>query len=228
MRRIRADLHIHTVASPCAASEMTPEAVVQKAMAMGLEMIAICDHNTTANTAAMQEAAGNDLAVFAGMEITSCEEAHVVGIFPALHSALNAGREVAASLLAAHGARAKAPLPQVAATLMSLDEVVAMIHGHGGLAIAAHVDRPSFSVLSQLGIWPNDVRFDAAEISAVCLKFGRTACFKDLALPLLAASDSHSLDEIGCAYTDFMMRAPEFDELKAAFKRPLQHGAAHA
>lgn len=43
----KADLHIHTVLSPCGDLEMSPTAIVERALARGLDMIAISDHNTT-------------------------------------------------------------------------------------------------------------------------------------------------------------------------------------
>ena len=72
-----ADLHVHTALSPCAAEEMTPPAIVARALAEGLEMIAVCDHNSAANAAAVQAAAGARLTVLAGMEVTSAE-AHLL------------------------------------------------------------------------------------------------------------------------------------------------------
>ena len=43
---INTDLHIHSCVSPCADREMTPEAIVARAREAGLELIAVCDHNT--------------------------------------------------------------------------------------------------------------------------------------------------------------------------------------
>jgi hypothetical protein len=226
VRRVRADLHIHTALSPCAAAEMTPEAIVRTARERGLDMIAICDHNSAANTAAVQAAAEGTPAVLAGMEVTSGEEVHVAGLFPDARAAGDAGREVAAALPARAGRGAR-PLPAAAAGL-GLEEVVGLIHRYGGLAVAAHVDRPSFSVFSQLGLWPEGVPFDAAELSAAGVAEDRAGRFEGLGLPLLAASDSHSLDEIGCVYTELDMEAPGFADLAAALRRPLRRGTVHA
>ncbi len=52
-----ADLHIHTVLSPCAFDEMTPAAVVKRPRSMGLAMIAVCDHNKAGCVEAVQGAA---------------------------------------------------------------------------------------------------------------------------------------------------------------------------
>ena len=82
LRHATADLHIHTALSPCGSDEMTPRAIVEAALARGLDMIAICDHNSARNVAAVQEAGCGRLAVLAGIEITSAEEVHVLGLFP--------------------------------------------------------------------------------------------------------------------------------------------------
>ncbi len=87
MSCLLADLHIHTVLSPCAEREMTPEAIVAEAVRKGLRMIAICDHNCASNAgaviaAAVRRAADSMLVVLAGIEVTSAEEAHVLGYFP--------------------------------------------------------------------------------------------------------------------------------------------------
>lgn len=229
MRRVRADLHIHTALSPCALAEMTPETIVRTAMARGLDMIAICDHNTAANVAEVQAAAGSGLAVLAGMEVTSGEEAHVVGWFPNVRAALAADSEVAASMPASavkscmNGCRR----PTVAAAL-ELEAVVRLIHRHSGLAVAAHLDRPSFTVFSQLGVWPEKAMFDVIEISAAGAATDAAARFESLGLPMIAASDSHSVDEIGGAYTDFEMETPDFLNLVEALSRPFQRGTPHA
>ncbi len=115
MRRILADLHIHTALSPCAEREMTPPAIVREALRRGLEMIAVCDHNSAGNVEAVRAAAeavsdageggggdmgarGARLAVVAGMEITTAEEVHVLGFFPDACAAVRAAEEVRSGL----------------------------------------------------------------------------------------------------------------------------------
>jgi 3',5'-nucleoside bisphosphate phosphatase len=188
MKSFAADLHIHTALSPCAADEMTPPAIVRAALETGLQMIAICDHNTAGNTAACQAAAarcaadtGAALAVLAGMEVTTAEEVHVVSIFPDPPAAEAAAAEVRATLPDADPAYyarfggqhlldadgeviGTEPKMLATATTLDLAATVALIHRHRGVALAAHVNRPSFSVLSQLGLFPPDAGFDAIEV----------------------------------------------------------------
>jgi len=82
LRTFRADVHIHTCLSPCADIDMSPKAIVEQAEKKGLDIIAICDHNSAENVAATRRAAsGRSLTVLGGMEITSEEEAHVLALF---------------------------------------------------------------------------------------------------------------------------------------------------
>ena len=233
-----ADLHVHTALSPCADNEMTPPAIVAKAIAEGLAMIAVCDHNSARNAAAVQEAAGDGLTVLAGMEITSAEECHVVGLFPAASAAEAAGAELAGTLptadaeyaaffgeqlvLAADGAPAGEERAALAmATPLAIDEVVDLVHRHGGLAVAAHIDRRSFGVIGQLGLFPDEAGFDAVELSRhVAPGSEAAAAFREYGLPILHSSDSHYRDDIGAARTTLHVMASSFAELVLAL-----HGA---
>ena len=223
--RFTADLHVHTALSPCAVEEMTPAAIVARALELGLDMIAICDHNTAGNAAAVVKAADGRLAVIAGIEVTTAEEMHVVGLFPDARAAEEVGRQVQATLPVEAGTNRR-----LLSTGCGLDlaEAVALIHAHGGLAVAAHVDRPSFSVIAQLGFWPQDAGFDAAEISAAGaqrLAQGRAASLMSDSkfqipegLPVVCGSDAHSLDELGAGRTVADMEEATFDELVSALR----------
>ncbi len=237
LRRFRADLHIHTALSPCGSDEMTPAAIVAAAAARGLDMIAVCDHNTAGNVRAVQqagEAAGGGLAVIAGIELTSAEEVHVVGLFP---DAAAAGRVAARvrsllpqadagyysffgeqPLLSADGCKMGSETAALAlSTPLDLAEAVGLIHSEGGLAVAAHVDRKSFSVFSQLGFIPNDANFDGLEVSRwLPADSPRLSDFMALGLPLVGASDSHYLEEIGAGCTELWLAEPTFAELALA------------
>jgi 3',5'-nucleoside bisphosphate phosphatase len=212
MIRLAADMHIHTSLSPCALPEMTPPAIVAEAARKGLAMIAVCDHNAAGNVEAVMEAAARlpeGPVVIPGIEITTAEEAHVLGYFPTA----DAARAVARA--AAEGIDPGVP---AAASRLSLSPTVDLIHRHGGLAVAAHVDRRSFSVPGQLGFIPPDVPFDALEISAAGAARGRAAGFTAHGLPLLSSSDSHSLEEIGAGFTVLDVEGAGFSELARALR----------
>jgi 3',5'-nucleoside bisphosphate phosphatase len=242
MMRLAADLHIHTVLSPCASREMTPPAIVGEAARKGLAVIAVCDHNSAGNVrAVIAAAAARDEGplVIPGMEITTVEEVHVLGFFPEPAAACEAAREVTdglplwrpfASRTSAAGTRnpeqemvdAHGVLVGIeermlaAASTFTLAQAVDLIHRHGGLAVAAHMDRRSFSVPGQLGFLPPDVPFDGLEISAAGAARGRAADFTCHGLPLLSSSDSHFLQDIGTGFSVLQVEAPCFEELVLA------------
>ncbi len=217
---------------------MTPPAIVAAAVKTGLDVIAISDHNTAGNVAAVQQAAkvaGNDLTVLPGMEITSTEEAHVLGLFPDLAAVESAAVELQSllpsadsnyyahfgsqPLLTADGLQVGVETAALsAATSLDVTAAVRFIHDLGGLAIAAHVDRMAFSVFSQLGFFPKDAGFDGVEVwrhmPADSLRIEELS---DLGLPLIASSDSHFPGEIGSAATKLRLAEPAFTELVLAF-----------
>ena len=85
LRRFRADLHVHTVLSPCADVEMIPPLIVETALELGINLIAITDHNSTANIEAVQKAAlHTSLTVLPGMELQTKEDVHSLCLFDTL------------------------------------------------------------------------------------------------------------------------------------------------
>lgn len=232
MNRFLVDLHVHTALSPCASDAMTPCAIVAEALALGLHVLAICDHNSAANARAVQLAARDRLAVLAGLEITTAEEVHVLGIFPAVDDAMNVSDRIRQTLpdldipnrifgrqlrMDESGAILVEEKKMLAfATPFSLEQTVELVKSHRGLAIASHIDRPSFGVISQLGFFPDDVRFDALEVTPRGLSSPQAALYISLKLPIITSSDSHELTDLGVCYSMFEMRSPTFDEIARA------------
>ena len=230
MRSVRADLHIHSALSPCASKEMTPPAIVREALKKGLQMIAICDHNTSGNVQATQKAAAGCLTVIAGIEITTAEEVHVLGLFPSSKEANSMALKVMNTLpdkgnreeqlLLDHRGRITGWESKMlyGSSSFKLDETVLSIKNHGGLAIASHVNRRAFSVTSQLGFYPDDIEFDALEVSAAGMKSGKYECFTTLGKLILTASDSHYLEDIGSSCVKLDVIEPSFAELAGAIR----------
>jgi 3',5'-nucleoside bisphosphate phosphatase len=243
---VRADLHIHTALSACGDDEMSPPAIVDAALAAGLRVIAVCDHNAAGNTGAVGEAAGSRLTVIAGMEITTAEEVHVVGLFPTVAAAANAADEVRETLpvadddytrffgeqylMSADGTiYGTEPRALALATSLSLDEAVALVKRYGGLVVAAHIDRPTFGVIAQLGFFPFEAGFDAVEVSRhVPVDSPAADGYAEYGLPVVRSSDSHYLEDVGCVATVFGLAAPTFPELVLAIKHREGRTLAHA
>lgn len=234
LRRLRADLHIHTCLSPCGELSMSPRHVVETARRAGLDLIAVTDHNTTENAgAAIRAAAGTGLAVLPGIELTTSEEVHVLGLFETGADLGPFQAEVYRNLpdLAATEKFVEdqvlvdaddyvtgfCPRGLFGATLFSIQAAVELIRGHGGLAVACHVDRPSFSIISQLGFIPPGLGLAAVEISPrLTPEEARTSFGTFDGLPIVRFSDAHRPEEIGTAATEFLVAGPSLDEVRRA------------
>jgi|WetSurMetagenome_2_1015567.scaffolds.fasta_scaffold14276_4 3',5'-nucleoside bisphosphate phosphatase len=237
MKTFTADLHIHTKLSPCAHEEMTPKGIAERALEAGLDIIAICDHNSSRNTEAVIEAAiPFSIVVIPGIEVETQEKIHVVGLFPDVAHALTVSNKIRLALPetdAAYGERIGIQVLMRAdgsscgtedralacSSPYSLRSAVELIKGGGGLALAAHVERPSFSVYSQLRDVPRDIPFDALEVSPVDNRpIGVREKFATYGWQLVASSDSHYLNEVGRARSHLMLEEPSFEEIRLALR----------
>jgi PHP family Zn ribbon phosphoesterase len=231
------DLHIHTVLSPCTEiADMTPKAIVRIAAERGLDLIAICDHNSARNTAAVRRAArSSGLTVIPGMEVTTAEEVHIVGLFASDEGAEAMQEEVYARLPGENNEEVfghQAVVDEydqvedldgrllIGATTLSAEKVVDLIHGFDGLAIASHVDREGFGIFSQLGFIPAGMRLDALEISRhIDFQAARERFPQAAQYTLITSSDAHFPDDIGAVWTEALMADRSFEEVKKALAR---------
>jgi hypothetical protein len=105
----------------------------------------------------------------------------------------------------------------IGATRLSVYDAVGLIHRHGGLAVASHIDREAFSVISQLGFIPPDLPLDAVEVSPLLgFEEARTAYAPQTSLPLVRFSDAHRPEEIGRATMVFLLAGPRLGEIRMA------------
>jgi len=228
------DPHMHTCLSPCAVLDMHPAGLVDAAIQAGLDAIAVCDHNSAENVAAVERAGRTaGMAVIAGMEITSEEEAHILALLPSVEAALELQSKIYRSLPGRNDERSFGP--QVianehaevlgfdehllsGATTLSVDRVVAAIHDVQGLAVASHVDRERFGIIGQLGMIPQGLALDALEISfRTNFPDGRAAFAPKGEFPIVCSSDAHEPKEVGKAVTFLLLAEPTLDELRRAF-----------
>jgi hypothetical protein len=126
---MRLDLHVHTTASDGAC---TPGAVVGRAVAGGLDVIAVTDHDTTAGVGPAQEAAASTpLTVVSGTELSSTHETHDIHV-------LGYGVDPDHPAIDAHRRRARR---------LRLDRMKAMLERLSGLGIHLTME----AVLEEVG-----------------------------------------------------------------------------
>lgn len=214
---MRFDLHIHSCLSPCASLDMAPSAIAQRAVDMGLDAVAVTDHNSAKNAPAFNECCGRlGLKVLFGMEICTSEEFHVLSLFDTVEQALNmtdwvydalikrvnqpevfgdqpvvnADDEIEELEWRMLGTPTKRDVYQVGRRVKELD----------GLFIACHVDRSTSSIFSQLGAPAGDEGFDAMELSRTADetvwrgKLSGAACVR--------SSDAHNIEDLGVVWTE--------------------------
>jgi len=202
---------------------MAPRAIVKQAKAVGLDMIAICDHNSVENVQAVIKAGKREsVRVIPGIEITSREEVHVVGLFNSDKNAKRVQATVYENLPGTNDEAAFGPQTIVdewdraignsdklliGATNMPLEGVVRAIHDCDGLAVAAHVDRQRFGIIGHLGFIPEGLKLDALEVSA------RASITDKSDFPVVTSSDAHCLADIGRGSTTVIAEQANVEEI---------------
>lgn len=237
---IKADMHIHTCLSPCAEVTISPKRAVEKAYHAGLTMIFITDHNSAENAAAAMKAAEkyDNMKVYPGMEITSREETHTLALFENISNAYAMQDAVYKFLPDAFSEKEYSEQVNAnendevegfcrkslfSAVDLSIDEIINLIHKNNGLAVAAHIDRMSFSVISQLGFIPDNIRYDALEVSPnMPIDKAKTAYqeYSDK-YNFVKGSDSHWLDNIGTVFTEYEAEDNSFSTFSSYLKRKI-------
>ncbi|MEE9912820.1 MAG: PHP domain-containing protein [Deltaproteobacteria bacterium] len=235
------DLHIHTCLSPCAELDMHPKALVQRALEKKIDIMAISDHNASANVPfVMAAAAGKNILIIPAMEITTSEEVHLLALLETLTDLTRLQAVIDQHLFGENDEKrfgVQAIVNEqgevegienkmlIGATDLAIDSIVTTIHQLGGLAIPAHIDRESFSILSQLGFIDDQSSFDALEISKLTGIRQARIKYDDLGrYPFLTSSDAHFMKDIGTSTTKILLEEPTFAELKMAiFKQNGRH-----
>jgi PHP family Zn ribbon phosphoesterase len=234
MNQFRADLHVHTVLSPCAEVEMIPPLIVQRALEKKIDLIAITDHNATANVGAVQRAAeGTGLTVLPGMEVQSKEEVHLLTLFESLDSLQSWQGEVDHSLPDLRNEPEffgeqfvvdetgefirNEPRLLLTSTSFSIDRIFERVRALGGIVIPAHVDRFSFGLFPTLGLISENWNLLALEISRqITPQKAATEFPATRSYPLIQSGDVHHLDGF-LGTTVFTLASPTLMELQMAF-----------
>ncbi len=177
------DFHIHTALSPCGDDDMTPNNIVNMALLKGLDAIAITDHNSAKNVRACVECGKkNGLTVIPGMELETSEDVHLVCLFDCVEKAEKMDMVVSRYLPFIKNREDIFGVQYVideldnvsytvenllsTATTLDVYSAVKLVRELGGVVIAAHVDKSSYSIISNLGFIPQDISFSAVEVKS--------------------------------------------------------------
>lgn len=178
------DLHMHSCLSPCGDMDMTPNNLVNMAKLLGLDVIALTDHNTSLNCeAAIKVGEQVGLLVIPGMELTTAEDIHAVCLFPDLEKALAFSNYVDEHRIKVRN-KAEIYGRQVImnendeeigeiehlllpASFIGIGEAYNKAREFGGICYPAHIDRDSLSILSVLGEIDPYCGFRTAELADI-------------------------------------------------------------
>lgn len=216
MSRYQCDLHIHSCLSPCGDEDMTPGNIVGMARLNGLNIVALTDHNSTANCPAFfRLAKAHGIIPVAGMELTTSEDIHVVCLFRDLDSAMDFGAYVDANRFKLKNEPDifgrqiivdgdDEPLGEeeyllINASYLSLEDAYREVLSRGGVCYPAHIDRSSNGIVAMLGDFPPEPPFTAFELSDIasleeCLE--KHPILTERGLCHVASSDAHYLTDI--------------------------------
>ncbi len=236
MNEYHADLHVHTVLSPCGDLEMSPRNIVRQAVIKKIDILGITDHNSTYHTKVIYDLAREEgIEVYFGCEVCTREEVHCLALFEShvlcqsfqkfldehLSDVKNNPERFGYQVVVDKNENI---IKQVDKSLISglkasIEEVEREVHRLKGIFIPAHIDRPYSSIISQLGFIPMDLNIDAVEIS-------KNVIFNDFVgknkwvekYTIVQNSDAHYLGNLGDVTTLLRMESTSFNEFRKALK----------
>lgn len=207
---------------------MSPRRIVEEAVRRGLKMAALTDHNSAENCPAFESLCRKrDITPLSGLEVTTREEVHVVCLFEKAATARDFGALIYELLPevycdpATMGDQVIVDEEEnvidfiekhlITAAEIGFEQLYTLVGRYGGLFIPAHIDRPVFSVSSQLGFLP---ALDYPAVESVTwpspLETGE--------IPVIADSDAHYPDDIAKRFTRYTLRERSLEGLTLALK----------
>ena len=214
---------------------MIPPLIVQAALELNIDIIAITDHNASANVSAVQKAAqGTTLKVLPGMEIQTHEDVHLLCLFENLTELESWQAQVNESLpdtlnraeffgeqyvVDEQGEYIRTePRMLLTSTRFSIDEVFERVNALGGLVIPAHVERTTYGLFPTLGLLSDQWPILGFEISRHTTPEQARMSFPSIgSYPLIQNGDVHRLNEF-IGSTIFVLEEPTINEIYKALK----------
>jgi len=207
-----ADLHNHSCLSPCGSLELSPKRLLELGAARGLKLMALTDHNSSLNCPAFAKLSPQyGIIPIFGMEATTSEEIHVLCLFSNLDACMSFN-EYAYSILTPflnnpdktgdqiyvdedENIEGEVEYYLINSIDLSIENIGAKVEEFGGIVIPAHVDRPAFSMTSQLGIV-----IDGPWTAIECVRIPPSlngSPLRTLGFPLFTSSDAHYPEHVG-------------------------------
>ena len=236
LKSFSADLHIHTLLSPCGDLEMSPINIVQAAQTKGIDILGITDHNSTKHCRLIRKLAKEEgIFVLGGAEVTSKEEVHCLAFFESdeiLDEFQNYLEEHLPHIVnkpEAFGYQVVVDIDEniveeidtllISALDVSIEDLEQKVHELNGIFIPAHVNKTKNSIISQLGFISPDLKYEALELSPHISKkefIKQNSYLKDQSY--IQSSDAHYIDDVGLVNTKFLIEKRSFEEIKLALK----------
>ncbi len=236
MKFYKADLHTHTVLSPCGDLDMSPKKIIEEAKRKGIDMLGITDHNTTRQCEALvQVAKEEDLYVLCGAEVNTREEVHCLAFFETteqlaefdkflynhLENIQNHPDKFGYQVVVDKEGMILDEIDKllISAIDLTIEEVEKKVHELDGIFIPAHIDRFRNGLMGQLGFIPPGLNFDALELSKYTSRSQFVSEYpKYNNFTYIQSSDAHFIEDIGAVHTNFYIEEPSFDEIRKALQ----------
>ena len=205
---------------------MSPALIAAKAAEAGLGTAALTDHNSALNCRAFETCCRRlGITPVFGIEATTSEEAHILCLFETVEAAEELGQYIYKLLPdipnnpdkfgdqvyvdADENILGEVEKYLVSAADITIDKLFEQVTSAGGLFIPAHIDKPVFSIPSQLGFLP-PMPYSALETTVLpCpVETGDHS--------LIMNSDAHYPDDIAKRSTLYEVSAADFTELASA------------
>lgn len=210
---IRADFHMHSCLSPCGDLSMSPRAIAAALASQNVRLAALTDHNSALNCPAFKAACKEfGIAPLFGIEAQGQEECHILCLFAELGQALAFGAELYELMPPVMNKPDKmgdqvyvdenediigeVDKYLITSAEIGLEEMSARVIALGGIVIPAHVDRPSFSLTSQLG-FIIEGPWSALELVRMPDRTKLSHTIDTRGYPLITSSDAHFTEHIG-------------------------------
>ncbi len=237
MRCFKADLHIHSVLSPCGGLEMSPKSLIQRLKELKIEWIAITDHNSLANCPAYAKVAtDNNIAFTYGVEIQTTEEIHLLAYFDDAELAMEFNSVLYSALprilndpeffgdqVVIDAEENIIRLEDKAlsnSVIWTLEEAKQEVEAFGGFCVPAHIDAEANSIINQIGFMPKELSFPLLSITSGLIIKDYLKLHPDMSeSSFLRVSDAHYLTDLGCGSSLICVEKPSVVELLLAAQR---------